>query len=870
MSDHHHITTSNKMYRQSSTQASMRFSQSQRQQSQYSLADHHLHSSTRRGSPAVPRRHVSVAETENTAESYDPFRPSRNHIAKSQAGPIRVTVLREASQTSQRQQSSNSIGTSSPKSTTIHIPQEAEEAYSIPSSPPTAHSPGAFHLQRMLASQRRLSRGNSKVTMGSVRTGRSGSSQIVARKRASYKRNVSFNHSARRSVSSGQPRLRSREHQPQSKTLQERYVRDNAHRQPHASSSLPSSPPLRDSPMPEVQPLVRSKKGGGGRATAASAGLKLHNDKNWIDDVRKISTELDKLCDNAFNRVSMSSSAPTAITPGSGNRASQGRNPSSATSFSIFEDPVSEIDDRHVRIRMKDVSTQADEMRLRTPPPPPPLPPTMDPMAQNHLGSYAQRELAKTRDLLSKRNRASYMEPGYLDDVIAHLDRLMQPSNVRLIDEERRAVTDPSSNALPRKDAFEQIMEIGDIGFRSASEPSRDRDIGNRSRHRTRDHTIRVVEDTSHGYKPLSPIKPLTIRKKSGASSITLSPTTPTKPPTPIDSSRALPTTRSTGPTLRDRSLDPIKETEDSNATERSRQNDDPMDHKKRSWFRSQPQPQVKRLKDVKIGPAMPVKEQQQVYDCSQEQNVKHSSAASDASRPSESKKRGKGGGNFFKKMFTTGKRDPKTVEGSGGGDYHLNDTASFGTDESFINANQRSRDLQLGIPAAGGSVTGSSTGTTLLRKKSHYDKHANRPLSPHSTKDKKGTAPAPFLPPPPPDPELYLPPGQTLHPHPLPNNNNNNPLRHRASNWLARILGIKPATHVLCFHLSKFHARREIAAVFREWRRFGMRDVVVDKALCVIRARVDAVNCSSPSYLFLLCFSLGECLLTIWIGLDE
>ena len=466
MSDHHHVTPSSKMARRSSTQASLRFSQAQGRQSQYSLADHHLQPLAWRGSPA-PQRNVSVAETEKTAESYDPFRPSRNQVSKSQAAPARITLLREASQASRMQQSSNSVEKSSLKSSTLRMHLEADDVYSIPSSPPTIHRLGASHNQRTLTSHSLLSRGNSKVTMGSVRTGKSGSSQFVARKRASYKRTVSFNHGGRRSVGSGQPKLRSREHQPASRTLQERYVRDEAKGQAVASSS-PSSLYVRDAtPMPDAQPVIRSRKENR-KTMVASSGTQMDGDINWNDDVRKISTELHKLCDTAFNRVSVSSSAPTAITPGSGNRESQGRNWSSATSFSIYEDPVyAQDDDRHAKIRMKDVSTQADDQRSL------PLPPTMDPLAQDRLGSYAHRELAKTRDLLKKRNRASYMEPGYLDDVIAHLDRLMQPSNVRLVDEERRAVTDPSANGLQRMDTFEQIMENSYIGFRSASEPTK-------------------------------------------------------------------------------------------------------------------------------------------------------------------------------------------------------------------------------------------------------------------------------------------------------------------------------------------------------------------------------------------------------------
>lgn len=844
MSDHHHVTTMNKMGRRSSTRASLRFLQAQRPQSQYSLADHHLQSLAWREDTA-PQRHVSVAETEKTAESYDPYRPSRDQVAKSQAGPARVTVLREESQTSRRRQSSTSVEGSSLKSTTPRFKSEATDVYSIPSSPPTKHSSGAFHVQRKLTSHHHMSRGNSRVTIGSVRTGMSGSSPFVARKRASYKRTVSFQHDQRRSVSSGQPQLRSRERQPVSKTLQERYVRDQAKRQPHASSS-PSSLLSRDTPMPDAQPFIRSRKEGT-KTTPGSSIPRLRGETNWNDDVRKISTELDKLCDTAFNRVSISSSAPTAITPGSGNRGSQGRNYSSATSFSIFEDQVSEIDERHAKIGMKDVSTQADDQR------PLPPPPTMDPLAQDRLGSYTQRELAKTRDLLKKRNRASYMEPGYLDDVIAHLDRLMQPSNIRLVDEERRAVTDPSSSGLPRKDTFEQIMENGDIGFRSASEPT---DAASKRRNqRLRDQRIRVVEDTSDGYKPLSPIKPLTIRKRSGASSNTASSTTPTKRSNLLIGSQAPPSNRSNshsaGPTPLDRTLDPIKEFDNFDPEERNRKKDSFIEYKKRSWFRSQPQSKPPR--HIESGPPPPVTDYHQVYDCEHKQEVKRASATSDESQTSETKTRSKGGG-FFRKIFT-GKRDPKSL--SGNGDYHLNDGASFDTEVSSINHHSRGR--QVGQSTVGMSPYYAGSLNAPKRKRDRSDQNDHRSIDTQGTtgrENNNNNDTAEESSPISPEFNSSTPFHHHHHHHSAATattatttttvtNNHARPIRQRASNWLARFLGIKPATHVLCFQVNKLRARREIASVFREWRRFGMRDVVVDKTACRVSARVGGKNCS-------------------------
>ena len=69
--------------------------------------------------------------------------------------------------------------------------------------------------------------------------------------------------------------------------------------------------------------------------------------------------------------------------------------------------------------------------------------------------------------------------------------------------------------------------------------------------------------------------------------------------------------------------------------------------------------------------------------------------------------------------------------------------------------------------------------------------------------------------------------------------------------NWLLRFLHIKPATKVLCFQVSKFKARKEIVSLLREWRKYGMRDVVVDKVAGRVWARVAEKNSMYPPFQF-------------------
>ena len=61
--------------------------------------------------------------------------------------------------------------------------------------------------------------------------------------------------------------------------------------------------------------------------------------------------------------------------------------------------------------------------------------------------------------------------------------------------------------------------------------------------------------------------------------------------------------------------------------------------------------------------------------------------------------------------------------------------------------------------------------------------------------------------------------------------------------NWLSRFLHIKPATKTLCFHVGRGKVRQDLVRLFRDWQRFGVRDVTFDRKTNIINARVDKVN---------------------------
>lgn len=61
--------------------------------------------------------------------------------------------------------------------------------------------------------------------------------------------------------------------------------------------------------------------------------------------------------------------------------------------------------------------------------------------------------------------------------------------------------------------------------------------------------------------------------------------------------------------------------------------------------------------------------------------------------------------------------------------------------------------------------------------------------------------------------------------------------------NWLSRFLHIKPASETLCFQIGRGKVRQDLVRLLRDWQRFGVRDVLLDRKTNVINARVDKNN---------------------------
>ena len=617
---HHHFT---KPLKRPSTRVQM--STHHRRRSQHStLAEN------------VPHRRSSLAETE---ESYDPFRPSRNHITDTQADHARITIIRGPSNSSGTRRPSSAYrgrqvsSVASARNPTLNRVQDEDE-YSIPSSPPSLPHRSTIQLSRLRRDRSRSSRVSSAIsTKSNPRT---------ARNSTSYKRRVSFMHTRKRSIGA-HPLSVKVEPVSSLSTVRQQYLKD----QTGLDSSTHSAEDLQ-TPKLNIMPAIRSRKENAGTEDDFAGQKARITSHYWKEDTRKVSNELEKLCDEAFKRASLASTVPSAVSTVSGLPDPSYDSPATSTSIRDISGIPAMVTPRRRRKRGKER--------------PLPLPPT----SPDHIVSETQRELANTRDLLRQRAADTAnmgMPSGYLDDVIAHLDRLMQPSTTTVNEQKQRAVSTPDSKLPlgPPDDSFEMLLARRHRNGRAVSEPlSQKERPDNKS-------TIRMIPKY-HG-KPMSPIKPLTIRKKGEGS-------------TPSDHSVRLQRLReqlpeydtgyrSAGLALLEQSLTPIEEDVDKENTDPQRTNGTAIEGKKRGWFRRHQYAQ----KSVVAIPILPVS--QQVHENSHNNDQQGEKASRLQRRanevrsresqhvdPNPLKKEKTGKGSFFKIFSKNNKKASNEVKG--------------------------------------------------------------------------------------------------------------------------------------------------------------------------------------------------------------
>ncbi|MCJ1353584.1 MAG: hypothetical protein MMC33_003571 [Icmadophila ericetorum] len=749
-SDHHHIQ---KPVRRSSTRASLQPSTHKRRWSQYSITAEPV----LRTSQSYRRAPSSVADTDM---SYDPFRASRRQMTE-EAEHAYITILHGQSNTPRGTRMRSNTASLRHRALARH---QGDEGLSI--GPSLVSVPSAAALQIHQLRRERLVRNYSRSSLASSQ--RRQSTPVIVRTSVSYKRGVSFHHVRKLSDSDAVPRIPKEYATPP--TLKERFQRDRL-----MQSSPELSPPASGGYL-----MVRSRKRPSSQTHEQELASRNENQASqcWKEDARKVSLELEKVCDEAFNEPQI----------GKYNRSN--------TLLSIPE--------VHSPKKPQPVSQMSRETREKIQQRPLPQPPTAE--------TTTQRELARTMNLLKRKaaDPQAGFQPGQLDDVIAHLERLMQPTT-RLYESEydRRTTSAPDAKFLsPVKEEDVRLSWVTEqssptrsrLSFRAVSEP-----MGRRDPNRAPRPTIRKVDNDIYG--PISPVQPLVIRKRSAGS-------TASNGNLRSQSNQGRQETHGTSETspfqFNDNELDfnfKMPVLEDGRPASFPETAPKPFDDefidkdsramkakssevKKRSWFnRSHPPPSKNDPEQPPSPPAKNSPKKTGLRDAGRGRKTSQTSSEEFPSR--EDKKEKPSAREKLLKIFS--KKDSKDSKGS-------QDSKGFSTEDDLFDDADSFAPSSAPYPYMSGGLHNGSSSSVVRR---FYGQSLHPPRS--------------------------FPTERVIQPAP--------------QNWLARFLHIKPAKKILCFQIGKMHALKEISKLLREWRRYGMKDIVVDKGNARVFARVDAKN---------------------------
>lgn len=556
------------------------------------------------------------------------------------------------------------------------------------------------------------------------------------RKSASYKRHVSFQHRGQRSTSSSgnktpsnnQARMAS-----QSTTSSDRpHIRSHEHGVPESQSS-PSMPTPRSTTHP--------------RKPASDLDMRKNRVASyyWKDETRMVSQELGKICEEAFNRSSISSASEvshhaTVDTPPTSVATPDGRLPS----------------------RLRDR----------------PLPETP-----------ALRELVERRQKIVE--TWGDADASVLAEMLAALDKRIEAEVMRQKNGDQRSASDPTYDAgvykagrtAPAANTMEDLMRLRDDTNRAASDPLYAQAVG------FNDRTIRLVSPDLMS-SPVMKIEPLHIRKNKAIPINSLR-------GGPNDTARAQHERGGYDPRFHgSNGLDTIHE--DPGSPRKRPGSGSPALGRKWSWLGKRgsnpleeaPTPPKKNSPEIAVG-----------FGTDMEQS--HSGASSElTSRIHEvdsaggheivDKKR-----KWFQKMFGKGNKGKETA-------------LPIFTDHEIADAISEDSDSEVTETEAS---------------------------DPHG----KGKAVAK---------KMYAPvtsvgaAAAAAEMAPIVIN----------QNWFAKFFHIKPASHVICLQVSKKRARIEILKVLRDWKRYGLKDIVSEKNPSgdLVRARVDACNCKAFPFCWL------------------
>ncbi|KAI9846471.1 MAG: hypothetical protein M1838_001255 [Thelocarpon superellum] len=699
-----------------------------RQGSQFSIvSDGNVRSKARRSYYEDP-------DTAATVESYDPFRSSRNPVHVAEAKYANVTVLRGQSNASREAQQSLA-------------PPAVTKLY--PGSTSLSHGSITSASRPLTPSQRKssLSRLGSKGSLAS--SARRGSSPAVIRPSSSHKRGVSFAHLRK----PGPAEASSSTRQGARSRVEQRHERSHGRSRGAQVTVIEtsSSPPTESNITPRPRRgTTNARPGSAGQKTTAPSVM-------WREEARQVSSELEKFCEEAFNRSSVSSARTTAT-----------------EAVVAYDTPISTFSarDESPLLRKGPVKPSAPSPVERPLPAPPLI--VMD--------AYTEQQLLATRDRLKQRaiEGSAGASQEYLDDVIAHLDRLLAPAPFQATapDQGRRYVSASAdcrspaeTNHLPsiseeRHGDYHDLRRMkhrAQQGQRTSSEPTGTATVPSTSQER--DFAYAAFHRSSPA--PVTPVAPLNVRKRSTQQVVS---------PLKRVEDRAKP------------EPEPAPHPEPERAPEDS--------DSQSSWIRDY----VTRQRDA---PLQTVREQDSPDDVVMQ-------------RPRMTSGEGKKFGWFKRNQAATYVPSPSIVETTS--PWEANDASAIRPTSNIASENT-------GGSGECGRRPTSGFGKKGLMKIFHRLKSGEE------------------------KPEISLSVAtmdDAMSPEGSRTSSNKDSRLRRIrpqQTWFTRMLHIKPASKLLCFTVGKVRARQEVASILKAWKKYGLRDVVVDRARSLIFGRVDVKN---------------------------
>ncbi|KAF1836021.1 Pkinase-domain-containing protein [Decorospora gaudefroyi] len=717
-SDHHHNTRHSPMRRDIEELPSNRH---KRSQSAYSILNNeHLYS-----------KH-SLYESPVSEASYDPFRASRQPIVPiPEEAPLHpnVTVHRGHSGRSDKLRPTTALGHRTGSSLRIQALRNNSKRSS------TAMSRGSSN--RSTPSHRAVSVQRGSVSRSSLASSHWPSSPpVIARPGGMGRRGVSFSHlrdrrSSAATASSWQTEVGS--------------CADYVSHRPHTSIG---------SYGPSVRSSTARSHNPNRRVSMEAPRLKLRKPESptkYIQgEARKVSMELGKVMEEAFNRSSVGSSIRTSSVTAAFQDVSQYDSP--PTSFSNTRDSGGSTL----------ATTPGARVLSSTERPLPPIP-------SETPKTFVHRKLAEIRDDIAQRCNEEGDNTEHFNEVLEHLDRLIVPTL------SKRTVSAPAKSPEhgPLHVIPEEVKTDGGDGFeayphyRAVTDPVRFQ--GRRVVTEQQQQTIRIVNGSP------TRVAPLNIRKRSGASlkSKAGSEEPAAAWPGPVPSSAVRSYQDVQNDLLAARTNDAAPTVEKQNTV---------IKKKKSLWFRRnteekerEPDNKENQVKKKQSTALLQIPEAWQGLD----DRIKDDPAPS------------------------TSTNVQKLSDGSSGSEFPMRQTSSAaarvdGTSRKgfFGLFGKKSKDDKGKKPLELGGLNFS---TSSILSSVDFGPENN-----------DGARPGP--------------PGMQM-------------------NWLSRFLHIKPASKTLCFQIGRGKVRQDLVRLLRDWQRFGVHDVSVDREANSISARIDKSN---------------------------